>query len=102
MAVLGRGYLSQYFLLTITLLSISTLFISNECEELQNDQMLKLFDSSFMLYITTKCCFELMLGSSRPEVFCKKVPLKSFAKFTAKYLCWSLFFKKVAGCLRPY
>ena len=49
----------RYFLLKetlsgIILLSISTLFISNECEELQNHQMLKLFDSSFMLYITTK------------------------------------------------
>ena len=26
-----------------------------------------------------------------PEVFCKKGVLKSFAKFTGKHLCWSLF-----------
>ena len=31
--------------------------------------------------------FELMLGSSRPEVFCKKVALKSFAKFTQGNTC---------------
>ena len=26
-----------------------------------------------------------------PEVLCKKGVLKSFAKFTGKHLCWSLF-----------
>ena len=35
--------------------------------------------------------------SSRPEVFCKKGVLRSFAKFTGKHLCQSLFFNKVAG-----
>ena len=35
--------------------------------------------------------------SSRPEVFCKKYVLRNFTKFTGKYLCQSLFFKKVAG-----
>ena len=30
--------------------------------------------------------------SSRPEVFCEKVVLKNFAKFTRKHLCQSLFF----------
>ena len=34
--------------------------------------------------------------SSRAEVFCKNVFLKSFAKFTRKYLCQGLFFSKVA------
>ena len=29
--------------------------------------------------------------NSRPEAFCKKVVLKTFAIFTGKYLCWSLF-----------
>ena len=38
--------------------------------------------------------------SSRPDVFCKKVILRSFAKFTGKQLCQSLFFNKVAD-LRP-
>ena len=33
---------------------------------------------------------------SRPEVFCKKVVLGNFAKFTGKHLCQSLFFNKVA------
>ena len=35
--------------------------------------------------------------SSRPEVFCKKVVLRNFAKFTGKHLCQSIFFNKVAG-----
>ena len=35
--------------------------------------------------------------SSRSEVFCKKGVLKSFAKFTGKHLCHSLFFNKIAG-----
>ena len=35
--------------------------------------------------------------SNRPEVFCKKCVLRSFAKFTRKHLCQSLFFNKVTG-----
>ena len=34
--------------------------------------------------------------SSRPEVFCKKVVLRNFRKFTGKHLCQSLFLNKVA------
>ena len=30
-------------------------------------------------------------------MFCKKRVHKNFAKFTGQDLCWSLFFKKVAG-----
>ena len=37
---------------------------------------------------------------SRTGVLYKKVALKKFGKFTKKYLCRSLFFKKVAG-IRP-
>ena len=33
-------------------------------------------------------------------MFCKKVVLKNFTKFTGKHLCQKLFFYKVAG-LRP-
>ena len=40
------------------------------------------------------------IRSSRTEVFCKRVVLRNFAKFTAKHLCQSLFFNKVAGHLR--
>ena len=29
--------------------------------------------------------------SGRPEVFCKRVVLKNFAKFTGKHLCESVF-----------
>ena len=35
--------------------------------------------------------------SNRPDMFHKKDVLKSFAKFTGKHLCQSLFFNKVAG-----
>ena len=38
-----------------------------------------------------------MKRSSHPEVFCKKVVLRNFAKFTGKDLCQSLFFNKVAS-----
>ena len=32
------------------------------------------------------------VGRSRPEVFCKKVVLRNFTKFTGKHLCQNLFF----------
>ena len=38
-----------------------------------------------------------LIRSSRPEVFCKKVVLRNFAKCTGKHLCQSLFLNKVAG-----
>ena len=56
-----------------------------------------------MLYrtLTRKSSFPHERGrSSRPEVFCKKVVLKNFAKFTRKHQCQGLFFSKVAG-LKP-
>ena len=34
--------------------------------------------------------------SSRPEVFCKKIVLRNFTKFTGKHLCQSLFIKSEA------
>ena len=39
------------------------------------------------------------LKSSRLQMFYKIGVLRNFAKFTEKQLCWSLFFKKVAGLL---
>ena len=39
----------------------------------------------------------LLLRSSRPEVFYKKVVLRNFAKFTRKHLRQRVFFNKVAG-----
>ena len=45
-----------------------------------------------------QCCWETILfQEQRPEVFCKNVFHSSFAKFTGKHLCQSLFFNKVAG-----
>ena len=45
-------------------------------------------------------CERGYVGSSRPEVLCKKGVLKNFTKFTGKHLCQSLLFNKIAG-LRP-
>ena len=45
-------------------------------------------------------CFQDLIRSSRPKLFCKKGVLRNFAKFTGKHVCKSLFFSKVAG-LRP-
>ena len=43
-----------------------------------------------------------LFRSSLPVVFCKKITLRNFAKFTGKHLCQSLFFNKAAGLsLRP-
>ena len=42
----------------------------------------------------------VQLGSSHPEVFCKKSVLRNFVKFAGKHLCQSLFFNKVT-VLRP-
>ena len=50
--------------------------------------------------VVSKTLFATKFRSSRSEVFCKKVVLRNFAKFTGKHLCQSLFFNKVAG-LRP-
>ena len=33
-----------------------------------------------------------------PRLFCKKVVLRNFSRFTGKHLCQSLFFNKVTGC----
>ena len=38
--------------------------------------------------------------SSRPEVFCKKAAVKTYAKFTGKHLYWSLFLIKLQA-FRP-
>ena len=34
--------------------------------------------------------------SSRPDISCKRSIIKTFAKFTGKHLCWSLFLNIVA------
>ena len=35
-----------------------------------------------------------------PEVFCKKVGLRNFAKFTGKHQCESLFFNKACNFIK--
>ena len=41
--------------------------------------------------------FKIVAEASRPDVFCEKGVLRTFAKFTRKHLCQSLFFNRVAG-----
>ena len=43
-----------------------------------------------------KSTFNYAMTNS-PEVFCKKVVLKNFIKFTGEHLCQSLFLNKVGG-----
>ena len=43
-----------------------------------------------MLLSRTNNTPSIQVRSSRPEVFCKKSVLRSFAKFTGKHLCQSL------------
>ena len=40
--------------------------------------------------------------SSHPEVFCKRVVLKKFTKFTGKHLCRSIFLIKLQAWRRPF
>ena len=53
--------------------------------------------STLMLLQQGKLQQQILHGisrSSRPEVFCEKATLKTYAKFTGKHLCWSLFLKR--------
>ena len=56
-----------------------------------NWRNLSLYEYNIFSHINVKAKW------SRLEVFCKKGALKNFAKFTGKYLRWSVFFKKAAG-----
>ena len=57
----------------------------------------KLLSSVLSVFLTDKSLkITVNFKSSRPEVFCKKGVLGSFAKFAGKQLCQSLFFNKVA------
>ena len=46
--------------------------------------------------------FVKCIRSSRPDVICKKVVFRNFAKFTGKHPCQSLVFNKVTGRLQLY
>ena len=50
---------------------------------------INLFHANARIYFTV---FPALCNKQKqlPEVFCKKLFLKSFALFTGKYLCWSL------------
>ena len=54
--------------------------------------------STLMLLQQGKLPQQILHGvsrSSRPGLFCKRVKtLKTYAKFTGKHLCWSLFLIK--------
>ena len=64
------------------------------------ESFIALFGKSKFFIFIWKIRSDSKSRSSRPEVFLEKGALRSFAKFTGKHLCQSLFFNKVAG-LRP-
>ena len=49
------------------------------------------------LFWKTSQSSEVNIRSSHPKVFCQKVVLKTFAKFTRNHQCWSLFLIKLAA-----
>ena len=88
-------YYYHYLLLLITITVSITLYqkydllLSFSC-----------FQSLFSIWTTELLIANLIVNifrSSRPEVFCKKIVLGNFAKFTGKHLCERLFFNDVAG-----
>ena len=62
-------------------LSLKKLILS--CTMLKNEQTMDIFST--------------ILRSSRPNLFCEKGVLRTFANFTGKHLRQTLFFNKVAG-----
>ena len=68
----------------------------NESKDLKMiADVINLVYRALTVFILTDVVYRIF-RSSRPEVFCKKGVLKSFAKFTEKLLCKSLFLNKVA------
>ena len=65
------------------------------------DQLfLKLKYSHYTFHRNNKSLFSYQIFSVQkqpPEVFCEKIVLRNFAKFTGKYLCQNLFYNEVAG-----
>ena len=51
----------------------------------------------YLVIYLTRIVVQITYRSSRLGVFCAKIVLKNFAKFTGKHMCQSLFFNKVAG-----
>ena len=62
-----------------------------------NAHSVRVFKSSYFIFLIFFHIYCTILKSSRPEVFCKKGVLRNFTKFTGKHLCRSLFFNKVTG-----
>ena len=58
---------------------------------------LPLSNSAERVVVEGECFSEVVFQKQPLEVFCKKVVLRNFAKFTGKYLCHGLFFNKVVG-----
>ena len=53
-------------------------------------------------HLPSKClCKSASLQKQSPSMFCKKVVLRNFGKFTGKHLRQSLFFNKVTGPRPP-
>ena len=59
-----------------------------------------LFAFFLLCYNGNVTIVKTLFRCSCPKMFCKKGVLKSFAKFTGKRLCQSLFFNKVADFIK--
>ena len=89
---------------------ITRLFLSYDYGQRVNSQKRKCKVNRCKLQrqiLIIDCNYKLQLLASEcqkhpPELFCEKGVLKSFAKFTEKHLCQSLFFNKVADLRQLY
>ena len=48
--------------------------------------------------ILHKRCLMVIYRTIHPKLFCKKGVVRNFTKFTAKYMCQSLFLAQVFSC----
>ena len=55
-------------------------------------------DNRLSIYLLYTFQWNLIAGSSHPELFCRKGVLKNFEKFTRKQLCWNFFLIKLQTC----
>ena len=94
--------LKIWFSKSISVCSMKTLALTYRwCKrdhQLEIEFYCTLVKNDFLLVCTEIVAMKILVfRSSRLEVFCKKVVLRNFTKFTGKYLCQSFFFNKAAG-----
>ena len=76
--------------------------ISSGVEILRSRDRKDNIDAPYHFFLSLGCCLTTWIYYKQkqpPEVFCKKGVLQTFAKFTGKHLCQSLFFNNVEGLM---